>query len=330
MTSEIGKEPSIDLSIIIVNWNSKDYLRKAIASIEIESKDIDCEVIVIDSGSYDGCGEMLSRHYPHVVFIQSDKNLGFAKANNEAFKVSRGRNILFLNPDTEVQSLAVRALYNQLEALQDAGIVGPKLLNTDRSIQETCIRAFPTILNQLLESDLLRRTFKKARLWGMKPLLEGNEAVTEVEAVSGACLMIRRHVFETVGMFSTDYFMYSEDMDLCLKVRKAGRKAYFIPRAIVVHHGGGSSDSQVGGNTFSSVMMLESRWRFFRNNQSIWYARFYRAAMFGVCLVRIGMVPLAWLACKMSGKRFLAGSVVKRWVAKLRWTLGGEKWAKSY
>lgn len=319
----------MDLSIIIVNWNSKDYLHKAIASIEIETEGIEFELIVIDGGSYDGCGEMLSRHYPHVVFIQSDKNLGFAKANNEAFKVSRGRNILFLNPDTEVESLAVRALYDQLEALNDAGIVGPKLLNTDRSIQETCIRAFPTILNQLLESDLLRRTFKKARLWGMKPLLEGNEAVTEVEAVSGACLMIRRHIFETVGMFNADYFMYSEDMDLCLKVLKAGMKTYYVPRAVVVHHGGGSSSPQVGANTFSSVMILESRWRFFRNNRSKWHSYFYRAAMFVVCLVRIGMVPLAWLACKMRGQHFVAGSVVKKWVAKLRWTLGGEKWAKS-
>ncbi len=132
VTGEIGKRSGVNLSIIIVNWNSKNYLRKAIASVEAETKGIEFEVIVIDGGSYDGCGEMLSRHYPHVVFIQSDKNLGFAKANNEAFKVSRGRNILFLNPDTEVEHLAIRTLYDQLEVLHDAGIVGPKILNTDR------------------------------------------------------------------------------------------------------------------------------------------------------------------------------------------------------
>lgn len=319
-----------DLSIIIVNWNSRDYLFKAIASVETETKDIEFEIIVIDSGSFDGCGNMLRQFYPHVTFIQSDKNLGFAKANNEAFKVSCGRTILFLNPDTEVEGLAVRTLYDQLEVLPDAGIVGPKLLNSDRSIQETCIRAFPTILNQLLESDLFRGVFQRAELWGMRPLLEKDEKVTAVEAVSGACLMIRREVFESVGMFNAEYFMYSEDMDLCLKAWKAGMKTYYVPRAIVVHHGGGSSNSQASVNTFSSVMMLESRWRFFRSNRSIWHSRFYRAAMFVVCLVRIGMVPLVWPACRLAGKEFSGSAVLKKWIAKLRWTIGGEGWVKNY
>ena len=133
----------MDLSIIIVNWNSKDYLHKAIASVEADTKGIDFEVVVIDGGSFDGSAEMLRQDYPHVVFIQSDKNLGFAKANNEAFKVSRGRILLFLNPDTEVEGHAITTLYDQLNVLPDAGIVGPKLLNSDRSIQQSCIRASP-------------------------------------------------------------------------------------------------------------------------------------------------------------------------------------------
>jgi N-acetylglucosaminyl-diphospho-decaprenol L-rhamnosyltransferase len=320
----------MDLSIIIVNWNSKDYLSKAIASVEAGTKEIEFEVIVIDSGSYDGCDEMLRRSYPSVRFIQSDINIGFAKANNEAFKVSSGRNILFLNPDTAVEGRAIRALYDHLEALPEAGIVGPKLLNTDGSIQTTCIRAFPTILNQVLESDLLRGAFPEAELWGMTPLLRGNRGATEVEAVSGACLMVRRHVYETVGMFSTDYFMYSEDMDLCLKVRKVGLKTYYVPPAVVVHHGGGSSSSQTGVNTFSSVMMLESRWRFFRNNRSIWYSHFYRVAMFVVCLVRIGLVLLVWPASGAIGRSFSGKSALRKWTANLRWTIGDEEWVKNY
>src|SRR5581483_3230664 len=170
----------MDLSIIIVNWNSKDYLLKAIASVEAETKGMAFEIVVIDGGSFDGCDEMMRRYHPHILFIQSDKNLGFAKANNEAFKRSRGRTLLFLNPDTEVQGRAIERLYEQLDVLPDAGVVGPKLLNTDRSIQESCIRAFPTIWNQLLESDLLRRLFPRAGLWGMKPLLEANERETRV------------------------------------------------------------------------------------------------------------------------------------------------------
>ena len=175
-----NRNVQVDLSIIIVNWNSKDYLLKAIASVEAETKGIEFEVVVIDGGSFDGCDEMLQQSYPHVVFIQSDKNIGFAKANNEAFKVSRGRNILFLNPDTEVEGLAIKTLYDQLNALPNVGIVGPKLLNSDRSLQESCIRAFPTILNQVLESDMLRNLFPKAALWGMRPLY-----VTERGAAGG-------------------------------------------------------------------------------------------------------------------------------------------------
>jgi GT2 family glycosyltransferase len=320
----------VDLSIIIVNWNSKDYLVKAIASVEAETKGIEFEVVVIDGGSFDGCDEMLQQSYPHVVFIQSDKNIGFAKANNEAFKMSRGRNILFLNPDTEVEGLAIKTLYDRLNALPNAGIVGPKLLNSDRSLQESCIRAFPTILNQVLESDLLRNLFPKAALWGMEPLMAKNEAPKEVEAVSGACFIMKRSVFEQIGMFSTDYFMYSEDIDLCHKVRKAGLNTYYVPRAVVVHHCGGSSSSQAGANTFSSVMMLESRWRFFRKTRSVWYSRFYRVAMFGTCIVRVGLVLFVWPAYRLVGKKFPGRAMLIKWMAKLRWTIGGERWVKNY
>lgn len=319
----------MDLSIIIVNWNSKDYLHEAIASVEADTRGIDFEVVVIDGGSFDGCAEMLRQMYPHVVFIQSDKNLGFAKANNEALKVSRGRTLLFLNPDTEVEGHAVKTLYDQLNVLPDAGVVGPKLLNSDRSLQRSCIRAFPTILNQVLESDLLRDMFPKARLWGMRPLLERDEKAKEVEAVSGACLMIAKSVFERVGMFSTDYFMYSEDIDLCLKVRRAGLKTYYVPMAAVVHHGGGST-AQGGANTFSSVMMLESRWRFFRKTRSVWYTRAYRLAMFVTCVVRVGFVLFAWPIWRLRRKQSLGQAVLGKWMAKLRWTLGRESWVKNY
>lgn len=319
----------MDLSIIIVNWNSKDYLLKSIASIEAETKGIEFEIVVIDAASFDGCDEMLRRIYPHVLFIQSDRNVGFAKANNEAFKVSHGRNILFLNPDTKIEDLAIETLYYQLNSLPKAGIVGAKLLNSDRSVQESCIRAFPTILNQVLDSNMLRKLFPRARLWGMKPLFVRSERAKEVDAISGACLMVKKSVFESVGMFSTDYFMYSEDLDLCLKVRKAGLNTYYVPTAVVVHYGGASS-SQTSVNTFSAVMMLESRWRFFRKTGSLWYAQLYRLAMFGVSIVRIVLVLFMWPARRLYGRESWNETVLKKWIARLRWTLGGEGWVKDY
>lgn len=319
----------MDLSIIIVNWNSKDYLLKSIASIEAETKGMELEIVVIDAASFDGCAEMLRQIYPHVLFIQSDRNVGFANANNEAFRAARGRNILFLNPDTKIEDFAIERLYSQLISLPKAGIVGAKLLNSDRSVQETCIRAFPTILNQVLDSNMLRKLFPRARLWGMKPLFVRSKGAKEVDAVSGACLMVKKSVFESVGMFSTDYFMYSEDVDLCLKVRKVGLNTYYVPTAVVVHYGGASS-SQTSLNTFSAVMMLESRWRFFRKTRSLWYAKLYRLAMFGVSIIRIGLVLFMWLTRRLHGRESQNETVLKKWIARLRWTLGGESWVKDY
>ncbi len=319
----------MDLSIIIVNWNSKDYLLKSLASIVTATQDIEFEIVVIDAASYDGCDEMLRKIYPYVRFIQGVKNFGFAKANNEACSAARGSTLLFLNPDTEIEGAAIETLYHQLNALPNAGIVGPKLLNSDRSVQQSCVRAFPTILNQVLESDVLRKLFPRARLWGMRPLLTGNEVAKEADAVSGACLMVKRSVFESVGMFSTDYFMYSEDIDLCLKVRKSGLNTYYIPMAVVVHHGGASS-AQMSADTFSSIMMLESRSRFFRKTRSLCYSGLYRIAMFGISIVRVGLLLFVWLVFGLCGRVSLVEPMLKKWLARLRWTLGGERWVKNY
>lgn len=319
----------MDLSIIIVNWNSKEYLRRCVSSIMATTGSIEFEIVIVDSGSYDGCEEMLRQEFPWVRFIQSDKNRGFARANNVAFKETIGRNLLFLNPDTEIDCAAIEKLISSLNSLPKAGIVGAKLINGDGSIQTSCIQAFPTILNQLLDFNLLRRCFPKAKLWGMKPLFEGNNIPTEVDAVSGACLMIRRTLFEAIGLFSTEYFMYSEDIDLCFKIHKAGWKNYYIPMAIVLHHGGGSS-SVDSTKIFSIVMMLESRWRFFRKTRSYWYSQIYLSGMFLTSIIRIGGVLIIWPVIGLSRKRSLIKGILKKWVKRLRWTLGKEKWVKNY
>lgn len=319
----------MELSIIIVNWNSKEYLRKCIASILASTSGIQYEIVVIDSASFDGCGEMLRQCYPEVRFIQSEKNIGFAKANNAAFKAACGRILLFLNPDTEVVGPAIELLHRQLTSLPDAGVAGARLLNSDGSVQTSCIQAFPTILNQLLDADLLRKIIPRSSLWGMKSLFGGSDTPTEVDAVSGACLMIKRSVFEGVGMFSTEYFMYSEDIDLCFKVWKAGWRIYYIPSAVVVHHGGASS-SQSSENTFSSVMMLESRWRFFRKTRHLCYCWLYRLAMFSSSIIRICLVLFIWPALSICGRASSLEAALNKWTALLRWTLGREKWVKSY
>lgn len=319
----------LDLSIVIVNWNSKDYLQKCLASILTNTKGIQFEIIVIDSGSFDGSGEMLREYYPQVRFIQSKENLGFAKANNQAFQSSLGEIVLFLNPDTEVTGNAIAIVYEHVRHLPDVGVVGCKLLNSDKSLQATCVRTFPTLLNQFLESDLLRRLFPKSKLWGMAALYMDTDSGVEVDAVSGAFQMMRRSVFEQVGMFTTKYFMYSEDIDLCYKTKIAGLLNYYVPTAVVIHHGGGST-AQTGTNTFSSVMMLESRWRFFINTRSWFYGWLYRAGMCMISALRVGLALVPWAMSPRNAGVEKWSAVLKKWWAGLRWAVGLERWVANY
>jgi len=320
----------MNLSIIIVNWNSTEYLKKCLAKLLPVRRHLEYEIIVIDSGSYDDCRKMLLQFFPEVKFIQSIDNMGFGKANNEAFKASHGRYILFLNPDTEMEVDGVQALLEVLETIDGAGIVGARLLNSDLSIQKSCVQSFPTIVNQALKSDFLMRRMPNSRLWGARVLYRKDyQTPLEVDVVSGACLMIRRDLFEYVGMFSSDYFMYSEDVDLCYKAKKVGLKIYYVPSAIVIHHGGTSSAKR-DINTFSNVLMLESRFRYFKKNKSPTYARSYCLAILIASLLRIGMITIILLnpACRKN-KDTLKYSFIK-WKVSLRWALGMERWAEEY
>ena len=319
----------MDLSIIIVNWNSAGYLRKCIASILAETQELQYEVVVIDAGSYDGCDQMIREHYPQVRFIQNPSNPGFARANNKAFKASTGNCLLFLNPDTELVGPAVNVLYGRWQALPRAGIVGCRLLNTDRTLQTSCVQSFPTIANQVLDSEFLRRHFPLSQLWGTAALFaEGAEAY-KVDVISGACMLVSRSLFESVGCFTEDYFMYSEDVDLCYKSARHGYQNYYIPSATIVHHGG-SSSVKSGINFFSPVMMRESRWRFFTKTRGRFYALGYRLGMALSALGRFLLLGLgAILKVAGQGRTSIRPSFNKWW-AILRWSLGLENWLKKY
>jgi hypothetical protein len=317
---------TIELSIIIVNWNSVDYLINCLRSIQEETSAVKYEIIVVDNASFDGCAERLATEFPEVKFIQSEINLGFARANNLGASRACGEVLLFLNPDTEIKERAIERLYECICALPDCGIIGAKLLNSDGSIQTTCIRSFPTILNQVLEIEWLRRHFPKSSLWGTRSLFENTSKILEVNAVSGACLMIKRDIFEAVGMFSTSYFMYSEDIDLCLKVHRIGKKVYFCPQALVVHHSGKSSD-QASSSHFSSILFCESRWRFFRKHKGPFYASMYRFTVFFSSFVRMLILLIAkiYKHNERSSQAYI-GMSLKKWLARFRWSIFRENW----
>jgi GT2 family glycosyltransferase len=313
----------MDLSIIIVNWNSVDFLKKCLASVKAGTQGIDYEIIVIDSASFDGCGEMLQKQFPEIIFIQSQENVGFARANNIAFEKSCGSKILFLNPDTEIDSSAINIIYEYLQKLPKAGALGCKLLNTDRSIQTSCLQSFPTILNQNLDSEFLRERFPGSALWGMAPLFNNNAEPSLVDAISGACIMIERKVFEEIGKFSEDYFMYTEDIDLCYKVKQAGYLNYYVPDASIVHHGGGSS--QEAKSNFAVVMMRESMYKFLLKTKGRVYAWCYRLSMLITALLRL-------IALKINSAIFKRQNInsINKWKAVLQWSLNRKELIKQY
>ncbi len=310
------------LSIIIVNWKSKDYLRKCVDSIYSQTSGIEFEVVVIDSASFDGAGEMLAREFTKVRFIQSQENLGFSKANNRAFEDSTGDVVLFLNPDTELVGNAVNTLFNAMKSLPDAGAVGGKLLNTDGSIQTSCVQAYPTILNQVLSADVFRRMTPTASLWGMRAIFDASPKPQIVEMISGACLMMRRDVFKKIGQFSTEYFMYAEDVDLCFKAQQAGFKNYYFGEAVVIHHGGGSS--QVAPSHFSSVMMRESVWLYFKKMRGDYYGMLYRVCILVSAFSRMCFLFLIAPIRLAQGKADLWRAAFGKWRAILYWSLWRE------
>ncbi len=317
----------MDLSIIIVNWYSAGFVRKCLQSVYTGSEGRDFEVIVVDNASSDECGEMLRNEFPAAKFIASPVNLGFAKANNLGAHTARGRTLLFLNPDTEIVKDALWQMVSFLDRTPDAGVVGCRLLNTDLSLQTSCIQAFPSILNQALDNEHLRRVFPKLRLWGTQAFLS-DEASAEVEVISGACLMIKSDVFKAVGLFSSNYFMYAEDADLCFKVKRAGWKNRYLSGVSVVHHGGRSSD-KTSENNFASVMMRESLMEFMRLRRGSLYALAYQFSTVIVAILRLLVLMAAFVFTLGGHKRESLRPAFAKWVKVLRWGLRMEAWSKQ-
>ncbi len=314
------------LSILVVNWNSREYLRKCLKSIQDTCKFIAPQVVVVDGGSFDGCELMISAEFPEVIFVQAADNIGFGRSNNLGFERVTGDVVLLLNPDTELYDGAVQILLDQLTNLPSAGIVGSRLLNSDGSIQSGSIHVLPTPLTEIFSSELMRRCIPKSRLGGNAIALNTTVPL-KVEAIGGACMMMRSDLFRRVGGFTNRYFMYAEDMDLCFKVHQLGLAIYHVPAARVIHHGGGSSQSQF--SKFSTVMMREALYTYMVLNHGRLTAFQYRFGMFVSALVRIcAIFPRSIVVTGNARQRHRTS--LHKWRTILRWSLGMEPWARSY
>jgi GT2 family glycosyltransferase len=313
-----------ELSIILVNWNCLDFTEQCVASIFSTAQGLEIEVIVVDNGSSDAPCSTLTEKFPDVRLILAGENLGFGQANNLGVRHSSGRYLLFLNPDTLVRGNALRQMVNGLETTSQAGIIGCRLLNPDDTLQTSCVQGFPTILNQLLALNWLKRRWPRLPLWGIAALYsDGQEPLHEVDVVSGACLMARRDVFQRVGGFNPEYFMYAEEVDLCYAVRRAGWKTLHVSSAEVVHFGGQSTKSREDG--FAAVAMRDSVYRFLRRSRGGFYALLYRSGLVWSAVCRMLILSIALPATSTFRRSGLHGDslrALRKWSKIARWGIG--------
>jgi hypothetical protein len=249
----------VDLSIIIVNWNTKEYLLQCVDSILQNKGSIPMEIIVIDNGSRDRSGEEVKRQFPGLHLIENGRNLGFAKAVNQGLRVSSGKYSLLLNPDTQLREEGIEKLVSFMESHAEAGIAGAQLLNGDGSKQNS-IANFPTLTTELLNKSLLRLLFPKKFPGKEKDYPEP----IEVDSVIGACMMVRRDAVEQVGLLDEDYFLFLEETDWCYRMKRAGWKVYHIPQAEIYHFQGKSAEKD---KKRAKVEFYRSRYHFFKKNR---------------------------------------------------------------
>jgi len=228
-------------TIVIVSWNTRDYLRSCLQSLETAGVTETAEIVVVDNASSDGSQEMIKSQFPFVSLQALDRNVGFAAANNRAMRFAKTPYILLLNPDAEVVGQAVQELVSFMDRRPEVWAAGPLFLNSDRTPQRTGVR-FPSVWNLIVETLFLDRLFARSRLFGRhKELYVDDTRPRAVDYVQGACLIVRSYmVLPNVGLLDDKYFVYFEETDWCYRMKKIGGQVWICPYATVVHHGGGA------------------------------------------------------------------------------------------
>lgn len=224
------------VSVIVVSHNARAHIERCLEPVASGPH----EVILVDNASVDGTPELVRRRFPSVRLLEPGENLGFGAANNEGMRVASGRWFLLLNSDAWPVGEAVEALAAHAEARPRAAVVGPRLLNVDGSLQRS-VRGFPTAWRLATEYFFLRKLAPRSRLNAFYGAGFDHRRPREAEFVSGAVMLVRRQAVEEVGGFDPDFFMFSEEVDLCYRMRAAGWAVEFTPAAEFVHVGGAST-----------------------------------------------------------------------------------------
>ena len=231
----------MDLSIVIVNWNTKDYLAACLRSIETCPPACEHELVVVDNGSRDGSAEMVREAFPRVKLIANERNLGYAEGNNQGIWATSGEFVLLLNPDAEVKPGSLDALLRFARGHSDAAAVGCRLVGLDGKVERSC-RGFPDPWGVLFEYVGLSRIVPGSRLFGRYRMTYFRYAqAAEVDQPMGSCLLLRRQAIEDVGEFDEDFVIFFNEVDWCFRAKEKGWKVYFTPDAEVIHHGAAST-----------------------------------------------------------------------------------------
>jgi len=277
----------MDLSVVIVNWKVKDLLRKCLASIYQGTAGLEFEVIVADNDSRDGSVEMVAKEFPKAEIIASNRNLGFAKANNEAIARSRGEFVLLLNPDTEAPPGALDKIVGFMRRNPHVAIFGPKILNPDGSLQPS-VRRFPTPASQMLIALKLHHLFP--RLPALRRYLAADfdySRASRCDQVMGAAFCVRRKLIEEIGLLDAGFFIWFEEVDYCRRAADRGFQVWYAPEVEIVHHGGESFGQVFGPN--KQKMFNASARRYFLKHHG-W--------LFWFCLVLIE--PLSMFLARLA------------------------------
>ncbi len=309
---------TIDLSIIIVNYNVKEFLLNLLQSIENAKNNYALEIIVVDNASDDGSVELIKEKYPDIKLIVNNTNVGFGSANNKALQIATGKYFLLINPDTIIKENTLKEMIDFFDRTPSAGIAGCKVLNPDATLQLACRRGFPGPWTSFTKVMGLSRLFPKSKLFARYNLTYLDENQTyEVDAVSGAFMMMRGELYHKIGGFDQQFFMYGEDLDLCYRAQKSGYKVYYVHTTEIIHFKGESTKRSSIDETkifydamhlfvrkhFSTSFFIESILQvaiIFR--KLIAFANVYRLAIFSIVIDFILFIAAVWGAEQLYSK----------------------------
>lgn len=266
---------NVDLSVIIVNWNTSDLLQRCLESLYGRGSKVDAkvggpartglsfEVVVVDNASTDGSAAMVAERFPQTRLQENRANVGFTRANNQGITSSNGRYVLLLNSDAEIVGDALETIVTYLDTHSEVGVVGPLLLNSDGSVQSSR-RRFPTLATGFVESTVLQEYLPRSGLLSRFYVDDiAPDSAHRVDWVVGACFAVRRAAIEQVGIMDEGFFMYFEEVDWCWRMKKAGWQVAFLPAAQVIHHYGKSSERDL---PHRHIYFNDSKVKFYRKH----------------------------------------------------------------